>query len=243
MFSRFEELPSSEAVFAHEAWIERSIGRLKKAMELGHSTGVSTVDSTALTAAVLAASQTSSIVRVLDVGGNLGQLGLVLRSRFPRLDLNWHVEEKAVFLDACALRTTMPAEITFHRSGSPSIAASVDPTVVHFGSSLQYISDWRTALEGSTTDSCEWLVLSDLPASEEISTFASAQRYYDGVLPCWFFDRRDVDGFVAALGFELVYLAPFLDERNCNYYPETSLPGEYQIRYPVDVVYRRRHTR
>lgn len=241
MFSDFDEVPSSEGVFAHEVWIERSIARLETAVASSNSSDVSTVDPTALTAAVLAASQRSSEVRVLDVGGNLGQLGLALGKQLRQVNLEWHVEEKAVFLDACASRVSMPSEIVFHSGEGDSIANLVDPMIVHFGSSLQYFSDWRKALEDSTTDSCEWLVLSDLPASEEIATFVSAQRYYDDVLPCWFFDRRDVDDFVATLGFELVYVAPFLNDRNRSYYPEISLPEARQIKYPVDLLYRRNH--
>jgi putative methyltransferase (TIGR04325 family) len=74
--------------------------------------------------------------------------------------------------------------------------------IVHVGSSIHYVEDWRTLLSELARRSCRYVLLVDVPAGN-IPTFATAQRYHESLIPVWFFNIAELVDVVLPLGFDL----------------------------------------
>ncbi len=238
VYPGFSNRSDSNRGFVHPEWVDRSVKRLATVQrsETKLFNSVTTIDLCVLSTAVLCASITNRQPRVLDVGGNLGQSALILSSTLKNVDPSWAVMERLDFLRECGALCELPPEITFIDSFE-KIPFATD--VVHFGSSLQYFDDWRSALTEATCDNTNWIALSDLPASHEIQTFASRQKYYEDYLECWFFNLQEVLDQLASQGFQLQLQKPFISHANAHYFPELSLPDTARIEFSVDLLFKR----
>lgn len=237
VYSTFCQDTSCEANFAHPIWLSRSIDRLHAARNFGSSPtkGLTTVDLGTLLGVIIAeANQGAVPVTVHDVGGNLGQSYFVSSAILPTIELCWNVVERADFLDGAGNILPSNPGLSFTTFWPPPQDRR---GVVHFGSSLQYFLDWQSVLTESSF--ADWIVLSDLPAGDGISTFASRQRYYEGHLDCWFFALQDVTQHMADLGYELEVRRPFFSPTNPPYFPENALPEELRINFSLDLAYRK----
>ena len=236
IYNSFEEAGAEQSVFVHEAWIDRSVQRLRASYAESASV-TTTIDADILVGPILAMSSHSRCVKVLDVGGNLGQLGLAIKGRLPSIGLDWMVLERADFLAACAEVISTPAGLEFFSRLEDLSGKQID--VLHFGSSIQYLDDWEAFLKSAVkSHSPEWIVISDAMAGDNIRSFVTRQTYYDGYLVSRFFNTSDLDEVLSRAGYGLEYRAIFLNERNKGYYPALSLPEEFRIPYPLNLIYR-----
>lgn len=149
-------------------------------------------------------------VRVLDVGGGLGTAWLAARAalgdEFRRVDFrileveNICAEGRRVFdgrPDAPVFVSAMPEDGT---------------DVVHAGSVLQYIGDWRAFVAAITRLAPQVILISDLFAGGQ-PAFVSLQNYYGSKIPHWFLNMGDVRDAFAAHGYGLISRLPYHTRR------------------------------
>lgn len=235
----FPSKNSDTSVFAHPVWVEKSTARLERALQ-GPSPDeeICTVSLHCLSGAVAAVASTKGDVTITDVGGNLGQAIIAMAQRFPKTRITGTVFEQATLLDACSRLLTLPTNITFKfiRDTETKLATGATD-VVHFGSSLQYIRNWRASLAAAASTDASWIVLSDVPVGSTIPTFASMQKYYESFIPCWFFNLDDLEEYLAKLGYLMIYSSPYVNPRTSSYFPEESFPESHRIPFPSDMMF------
>jgi putative methyltransferase (TIGR04325 family) len=241
VYESFEAAQAGEAAFVHPTWIEKSIHRLHSEMASGHlntTAASTTVNGSLIVGPILASHRTGRPVVVLDVGGNLGQLGISTQRNLEGVDLDWHVLERPDFLHACSSQTTLPNAIHFYTDAGE--VPSIDIDVLHFGSSLQYIDDWAGYVGAAVArHKPTWIVVADAMAGRDIPTFVTKQKYYEQFLVSRFLNLTDLSGGMREVGYDLIYCAPFVSDSNSEYYPELGLPLANRIPFPLDLIYRR----
>lgn len=233
----FDELPADDDGFIHPLWVEKSVARLRDTLA---SDAPAASSEYPIVGAVLAASVGSDRATVLDIGGNLGQIGLGVIRRLPGVRVDWVVLEREDLLVAARPLTELPREIEFH--SDPATLAGRRFDVLHLGSVLQYFEDWRTTLASLATEHTSvgsWLVISDAMVGADIPSFVTRQSYYERGLTMHFLNLGEVLEHLASLGFALILQEPYLTAHTEQYYPEVDLPVGHRIDHPLNLILRR----
>lgn len=237
VYETFSAVPSQGNGFVHPRWVEKSVAQLEVATRSLHprpSAEYPVAD------AILGAWNGTDVVRVLDVGGNLGQLALDTQRRLRGVPMEWTVVERADLLTVASGRITLPADVKFYTSYEELLGKRFD--VLHLGSVLQYFDKWKDELTQICTDYVNvpaWMTISDAMVGADIETFVTRQSYYDNGLPMRFLNLQEVLDHLQTLGFSLVLLEPYVTSQTTNYYPEARLPPERQISHALNIVLRR----
>jgi putative methyltransferase (TIGR04325 family) len=74
--------------------------------------------------------------------------------------------------------------------------------LVHLGSSIQYVDDWKGLLRTLTAFMPRFVLLSDGHAGE-VDTFVTAQLMFESVVPYRFLSARALEQTMIDLGYEL----------------------------------------
>lgn len=207
VYANFAEVPLVGPGLGGVTWVESC---LKKAVTLRdmHEDSSQILPREGLLSLVvgMALSQQESL-RVLDFGGGLGfALHGLRRCLPPKKRLHLDVVEGSAICGAGRKFYAEEPDICFHES----LATIVEgPDIIHVGSTLQYIEEWKDLLGQLASLKPRWLLLSDLPAGS-FTTYATAQNYYGSKIPCWFFNKTEVMRAIEHLGFGLCYQAPCL---------------------------------
>lgn len=131
-----------------------------------------------------------SKLSILDWGGGLGQYGLIARSMFPALEIEYHCYDLPLMTEAG--RTLLP-KAQFHDDEAESVARSYD--LVMASASLQYARDWRAALRRLARAAGTHLYVTRLPCVLRASAFVVVQRPdaygYNTEYPGWVLNRDD----------------------------------------------------
>ena len=241
VYDSFQEAQSERSAFVHPTWVQRSVERLRDVSsgEVDIS-ATTTVDGSLITGPILAELASGPNVKILDVGGNLGQLAIETNRKFRDANLSWSVLEREDFLQASRQFTKLPEEVEFYSDIKQLDGREFD--IVHFGSSIQYIDEWVSFLgELASKQHPKWFVIADAMSGEAIPTFVTRQKYYDGYLVSRFINLGEFVSVFSDFGFDLTFVSPFLNESNKTYYPEHQLPDENQIKFPLDLIFKSRN--
>jgi putative methyltransferase (TIGR04325 family) len=233
----FSEVTADDDGFVHPLWVEKSVARLRDALTID---GPAPSTEYPITGTVMAAGAVHGRASVLDVGGNLGQIGLGVTRRLPGVQVDWVVLERADLLDAGRALTDLPTEVEFHSDRADLAGRVFD--VVHLGSVLQYFDDWRATLSSFVADHTRigsWLVISDAMVGPDIPSFVTRQAYYERGLTMHFLNLDELLHHLGGLGFTLVLKEPYLTAHTAQYYPELGLPPSHRIEYPLNLILRR----
>lgn len=117
----------------------------------------------------------------------------------PAGGIEFHVVENE---QVCRLgREAFPAtkELTFHTS----IPHLSDIGIVHLGSVIQYVYDWRSFVKEVTDRQSDYLLFSNAFAGH-VPTLVTAQNFYGMKLPCRFLSPDELVAFVGEQGMRLV---------------------------------------
>lgn len=171
----------------------------------------------------------AEVVRILDFGGGPGATFAAVKSAVKRRNIEYHVVENRNVCEIGRKAHSHSSELTFHDT-LPVGLGPVD--VVHFGSSIQYVDDWRGLLQKVVAYEPTTLLFTELMAGD-IPTFASAQNYYGSRIPMWFLNFNEFNEFLRELGFHLAFRAPFRGrylgvEQPC---PQENFPADHRIGY------------
>ncbi|CAA7617538.1 methyltransferase, TIGR04325 family [Magnetospirillum sp. SS-4] len=172
---------------------------------------------------------------VVDFGGGMANGFAGLRTSLPKgRPLAFHCIENAA---VCAIGRRMFAgvgELRFHEDldDAPAVA-----DIVHAGSSMQYIEDWKGMLARLLRFQPRYLVLSDLPAGD-IPTFVSVQNYYDRGMRHWFWNLDEFLAELARQGCRLLYRTRYEGSYLGRHgpYPMDNFPPGYRLGHACNLI-------
>ena len=211
VFESFAEAAAESQVFEGQRWLDKSLAYAKTALAQSRSSG-GAVSSVAVTtdyglpflAAV--AARRHAVLRVLDFGGRWERVRCRSERCSPATsELEFVVVENAAITDAGSTLFADDSGVRF-RTDLPAPSERFD--IVHFGSSLQYVDDWKGLLASVSALEPEYLVFADLTAADNRS-FVTVQRYDDRRIPVRFWNVDEFIAAVSALGFELLLKARY----------------------------------
>jgi putative methyltransferase (TIGR04325 family) len=147
-------------------------------------------------------------VSFLDIGGGFGETYLNLKSACNK-EFDYRILELEPTVDLIQNTFKNFLEVNFYTS-----LENIDfkPSIVYFGSSLQYFSDYKLILLDAISFSPQFIVISDTPMGK-IDSFVSAQiNISEIVIPCWILSQYEIVSILQVGGYNLAY-------HSLNYYP------------------------
>lgn len=235
VYERFGDVPASGPGFDGDTWSSRSRAKIKAALETARSGGTVTAalsyGSGLLPVVAALSTENRSEISILDFGGGLGfDFVSVAQGVVESGGVAYHVVDNATI---CALGSDMfrdDSRISFHDSLPDEID---DVDIVHLGSSLHYVDDWRSVLARLAGYRPHYFVLTDLPAGD-IPTYATAQNYYESKIPCWFFDVHQILDQMASLSFKLLLKSRYVEHRQDNFPDKFRLGHSCNLLFAAD---------
>ncbi len=185
--------------------------------------------------AALTPSETGPLT-VVDFGGGMASSYAGLRTALPKSrPLEFHCVENAAL---CAIGRRMLSDIGglhFHASLDDAPAKA---DIVHAGSCLQYIEDWKGMLARLLRFDPRYLVLSDLPAGD-IPTFVSIQNYYQRGMKHWFWNLGEMLAEAERLGCRLLYRSRYEGQYLGEHgpYPMDNFKPEHRLGYASNLIF------
>lgn len=238
VYDGFDEVPKIGDGFAGGAWSSAMLekGRLATTGSSGTGESAPMYSTSLLPLVVTFCEPRAGAVRILDFGGGVGTTFAAVTQSAQLQRLDYDVIEmpnvcdigSRMFKDDPRIRfqSTLPADIT-----------TVD--IVHFGSSIQYVKDWKELLQRVAQYQPQIMLFTELMAGD-IPTFATAQNYYGSTIPAWFFNFREFTDHLGRLGFRLAFKAPYGGTylgkvQPC---PQPNFAPEYRLGYASHALFR-----
>ena len=211
VYSSWEEAPGDDDAFEDKVWLGKLTKRAQNALAEFHSS--STVSPAARirdyilpVAAGMLRSSIEGDLRVLDFGGGMGASFFPLISSLPDSEgVEFHIiEGKAICIKSKGILGDFK-NLHFHEQ-MPEIFGPVH--IIHAGSSIQYVEDWKGLLETFIDYRPKLLVFEDLMAGD-VQTFVTLQNYYGKKIRSWFLNINELIEAVERLGYLLIYKTQF----------------------------------
>jgi putative methyltransferase (TIGR04325 family) len=240
IFETFDEASAEATVFEGAVWLDKIVERAQSALDRSTGSAVPPVAVTtdyALPFVAACASRRERSLRILDFGGGMATSYVPLRAMLPREQaLDFVVLENAAIRDRAATLFVGDASVRF----VTELPTNERFDIVHFGSSLHYVDDWKGTLASVAALAPEYLLFADLTAGDN-RTFVTAQRFHDRRIPVRFWNVDEFIAAVSALGFELL-----LKSRYRGYYlakdaelPTSNFDSQHRLTYTSQLVFRR----
>ncbi len=241
VYSSFEEVPQSGAGFTGGAWDDAMLEKARLVTERPSDGAPSSgpMYSSSLLPLVLALSgegDQGNAARILDFGGGPGATFVAVTRGAQGKQVDYHVVEMPNICDIGTRLFDSDPRIRFH-SSLPDHLESLD--IVHFGSSIQYVRDWKELLHRIARYRPRIMLFTELMAGD-IPTDATGQHYYGSTIPMWFFNFEEFRAHLATLGFQLEFRArydgTYLGKRQpC---PQPNFAPEYRLGYASHALFR-----
>lgn len=224
VYKNFQEVPAMGEAFRSKIWIENSLEKLRVARKNPLSRNDSATLLSLLTAIVF---HRKGRATILDFGGGIGITYYEVARSLPAVQsLKYYIIENEKVCGAGKKAFAKDHRVSF-LTKLPTNLSKTD--VVHLGSSLQYIENWKDLLNLLAKLASPYLLLTDLPAGN-IPSFATVQNYYGYKIPYWFFSLKEIVNFLKTLGFKLVFKSIFLDSNtNANKFLNSNFPKRYRL--------------
>lgn len=240
VYDNFDDVPVSEPVFNDTIWVERQQQRVLNALAEYKSGAVipnaaNSKDYPLQTMIALMLSNKGR-VRIVDFGGGMGQSYFDLLSKIPdAIDCIEHI-----VVETTAVTQNIPDSLSAFPNLSfiddyKEIQGSVD--VVHIGSTLQYMDDWRGLLNDLAARFLpEFFVLSDLLVGD-VPSFVTAQNFHGRTIHVRFININEFVDYWAGTAYRLIYRAYFRPLGNDDYFPNHALPETHRLKKPCHMVF------
>lgn len=239
----FAVATSDSRVFEGDIWLAKSVDRLRLAIAEHSHRKILSKNSTTfdyiLPAVAASLAKPDSTLRILDFGGGMAMTFLSVVDALPAdQKLSFQVVESAALCNRVKQISFSDHRLSFH----DQIPANKDGMdIVHAGSSIQYVEEWRGLLSRLCSFRPSHLILADIPAGELPHTFVTGQYFYGKRIAHWFFEIRELVEVVEREGYRLVYRAPyigsFLGERRPL--PMDGLPESHRLPSFSQLMFRR----
>ncbi|OQA03886.1 MAG: hypothetical protein BWY69_00192 [Planctomycetes bacterium ADurb.Bin401] len=211
IYSSFAECPKCGDGFSSERWSNQQFDRIKKLKEEIKQSGEKIVGCQNGLLPVLAA----------VVGSVLMTCGCI-----RNIDFEFFVMESQEVCEKGMEFFKGDSQIHFY-SSLPKEIKNFD--IIHLGSSIQYIEDWKGLLTGFTKYNPKYILLADVPAGN-IPTYATVQNYYESKIPYWFFNINEIIDCMDSAGYGLLFKSVCSEKRLGKYQPlpQDNFPLEYR---------------
>ena len=247
VYSTWEDAPQDDDVLEEKIWINKVTSQANNAIAAYRSRENLTLASStqdfimSLVGGILLSS-TDNDFQILDFGGGMAASYFPLISSVPNPErVGFHIVEVQAI---CNLGRKLLAEfpnLHFHEK-LPELSKPIH--IVHAGSSIQYIPDWKGLLSDFVNYRPQLLILEDVPAGN-IPTFVTTQNFYGKKVRSRFLNINELVDEVETLNYELIYRAQctqnFLGKVG-GPLPLKNLPPQYQLKYGSHFIFRRRGT-
>lgn len=176
-------------------------------------------------------------LRILDFGGGIGFTYYQTVFGLPLTEgIEYHIVERESVCEAGRKFFGTASHKPIFHSTLPCPPEKFD--IVHMGSSLQYIGDWKQVLSELCTLSRKYLLLIDVLAGN-IPTFASVSHYYGSRIPVWLLNIEELLQTVHSLRYELMYQSAY---PSVIWGVEQELPmqnfeSQYRLKRPCNLLF------
>jgi len=182
--------------------------------------------------------ETNTNLRILDFGGGMGFHYFDLISKIPRSknDITYFVVEGKATIKKLLPNVNDFSNLKFV-TNLDDIHGNID--ILHIGSSLQYIDDWKgLLLKVKENFNPKYFVFSDL-LSGDIPTFVSHQNFYGKKIPCRFVNWNEFDCYLNSLDFNMLFKSKFIAKilNQDIIFPNENFPSSHQIDRTLNVIY------
>jgi putative methyltransferase (TIGR04325 family) len=210
VYDSFGDVQGDTSIFDEEIWLGKVTDRARDALKASHiQAAIAPVTESrdyALPVVAALAARPNETLRILDFGGGLATTFIPLVQMLPKAQpLEFVVVEKEKL---CAKGHDLFKDDDRVRFVQSLPAPDTKFEIVHCGSSLHYVSDWREVLFALSRYRPDYLIFADIPTSED-STFVTAQVYYGKRIPVRFWNLDEFVGHVNGLGYGLVFGARY----------------------------------
>lgn len=237
VYSSFDAVPRTGDGFAGNAWDAAMLARARLAVHPPQDQQPPEPGYAASLLPVVAALTDSGgePLRIVDFGGGPGMTFAAVRKSISAPSFEYHVVEMPNVCELGARTFADDPRIRF-QSTLPELPSA---DIVHFGSSIQYVDDWKDLLRRVAAYRPQALLFTELMAGD-VPTYATGQNYYGSIIPMWFFNFEEFRRRLADLGFRLAlrasYPGTYLGKRQpC---PQDNFSPEYRIGYASHALFR-----
>ena len=240
VYGSFKEVPATGPGFFGETWKKNSLQKINALLEEAELRktipAVVAYNASLLPMLTAVVSENSDRVRVLDFGGGLGFTYVPVVSGLVARDvLDYLIVDNEAVCEVGKQVFRQDSRIHF-RSSLPDDLETFD--IIHLGSSLQYIEDWRALIKQLGRYRSQYFLFSDLLAGD-IPTYATAQNYYESKIACWFFNVQEIIDAMSAIDFRLLFKSTYVntyfgEKQEC---PQDNFPPEVRLGYPCCLLF------
>ncbi len=240
IYKSFGETPEGEQVFDSKKWIELSRERMAKLVDEASKEAtipsVTFYNASLLPFLVALVQDRQKEVKVLDFGGGAGNTYIPLVSGLvDSRNIEYHIVDSE---RSCKLGTSIfhnDERIRFHTSLPKELW---DVSIVHLGSSLQYVKDWKNILSDLARYNPGYFLFTDLPAGD-IPTYATVQNFYGSKIPCWFFNIEEIVRVMKSIHYELLFKASYLARilGKIQKLPQANFPRKFRLGHACTLLF------
>jgi putative methyltransferase (TIGR04325 family) len=228
LYPDFASVPSEGPGFDGPEWVDILARRLEDARSAPGRPLVPTYQ----LPAVAAMAPGDGPLRILDFGGGVGAtfLGLAAALEGAR-ELDYHVVDSAA---VCARGRGLHGNqkrLRFHGTLSEAGDRCGDALdIIHLGSTLQYIDDWRGLLSALAAMRPRYLLLSDVFAGS-FDGYITCQQVYGSRIPVRFLNDGELVEAVESMGLRLIMRTPYVSQVLGRYgpLPMDNFPPELRL--------------
>ena len=238
VFPDFASVPRQGPGFDGPEWVDI----LTKRLESARTTPGGPLVPVYMLPAIAALAPGNGALRILDFGGGVGGtfLGLAAAMGDAR-ELDYHVVDSAV---VCARGRELhdgEDRLHFHESLSEAKEHCGDAAdIVHLGSTLQYIEDWRGLFSALIDPAPRFLLLSDVLCGP-FETFVTCQNVYGSRIPYQFLNDGDLVEAIEGMGLRLIMRTPYVKQLLGRYgpLPMDNFPPERRLDHSSHLLFAR----
>lgn len=244
VFSSFAEAGGDQDAFDTPAWLERQKQAATQALSAYLSGTARSRDYPLATVLAILVAERKRL-NVLDFGGGLGVQALDCLAKVPLLrsaefDCLFQVLDGAILLNSRPPELDQVTQIRFCLS-MDEVSGPLD--VLHIGSTLQYVEDWKELLKTLLSRfRPNYLILSDLVMGA-VPTFVSRQKFMDKRIAVNFFNAEDMERFLTLdCNHEILYRSQYVCKilGSEEVFPNADLPETHRIERTSHLVLRRK---
>ena len=236
VYNSWEEAPENKDVLEEKIWINKVNRQVDNAIAAYGSgecffLASSTQDFFLSLAAGMLISSIKEDLRILDFGGGMGASYFPLISSVSEPErVDFHIVEVKKICNLGKSKLGKFSKLHFYEK-LPELHAPIH--IVHAGSSIQYIPDWKGLLSKFVDYRPKFLILEDVPAGK-IPTFVTTQNFYGKKVRSRFLNIDELVGEIQKLGYRLIYKSQCTQNFLGNVggpLPMKNFPPEYQLKY------------
>lgn len=221
-FSNFFEAAGTLDPYDDKIWADKSVNRFEQLFGAPEQAQLNDFREYLISAAVYKYGSEEKPLRVLDVGGNLGQVALNIFSMFKtKLVRQWDIVETKSIVDLQDIVKKLDHPIDFYSTDEIKLLGKYD--LLHFGSVLQYFENW----EKKISDYFEIIepkivVFSDAMVGN-VSTFVALQEYYGKKMPYRILSQSDFMNFMEKKGYILEVSTNYIHNKTGYFFESLEL--------------------